>query len=85
MTMTISVPVFPLRKEIADRKRRKGFALFNRLCRREEPVEAAPVDRYSLEGFEFDFSELRRHRRAAAEPMPELKLPAKGAPSTGRA
>lgn len=57
MTITINVPVFPMRKEIADRKRKRGLkiaglTLPNPLtAKRSEP-------RYSRDGLEFDVSGL---------------------------
>ncbi|QRG07634.1 hypothetical protein EZH22_04355 [Xanthobacter dioxanivorans] len=67
MTITINVPVFPLRKEIAARKRRLGLSLgFSRGPRDAAAGKASggkcgsaaagPEPRYTAEGLEFDVS-----------------------------
>ncbi|MFG1416231.1 hypothetical protein V5F38_03610 [Xanthobacter sp. V0B-10] len=64
MTITINVPVFPMRKEIAARKERRGLKIagltfHNALSgRKAEP-------RYSREGLEFDVSGLGKPDRSA--------------------
>jgi len=53
MTITINVPVFPMRKEIADLKQRRGWKLGNlSLPHAFTRKPAAP--RYSQDGLEFD-------------------------------
>lgn len=53
MTITINVPIFPLRKEIAARKRRMGLSLS--LPLRGAAASARDTDlRYTADGLEFD-------------------------------
>ncbi|MFG1345335.1 hypothetical protein V5F59_10610 [Xanthobacter autotrophicus DSM 431] len=63
MTITINVPVFPLRKEIADRKRRLGLSLGLPLRGKKAPEkggEAGTDPRYTADGLEFDVSGLAK-------------------------
>lgn len=66
MTITINVPVFPLRKEIAARKRRLGLSqlLPMRGAKgRAAGAEAGPDPRYTAEGLEFDVAGLANPSR----------------------
>ncbi|MFG1180535.1 hypothetical protein [Xanthobacter versatilis] len=59
MTITINVPVFPLRKEIAARKRRLSLSLGLPLRGAKGGAKAAgtgPDPRYTADGLEFDVS-----------------------------
>ncbi|MFG1350619.1 hypothetical protein [Xanthobacter autotrophicus] len=59
MTITINVPVFPLRKEIAARKRRMGLSLglLGRGAKGgTKGTGAGPDARYTADGLEFDVS-----------------------------
>ncbi|WP_454915054.1 hypothetical protein [Xanthobacter sediminis] len=59
MTITINVPVFPMRKEIAARKRRRGLKIGP--LEFHNPLAAKTAEpRYSREGLEFDVSGLRK-------------------------
>lgn len=62
MTITINVPVFPLRKEIAARKRRRGFP-FSLRGGKSGTAEADPNPRYTEDGLEFDVTGLARPPR----------------------
>lgn len=57
MTITINVPVFPMRKEITDRKQRRGLKLGN-LAFHNPLTAKGTAKRYSREGLEFDVSGL---------------------------
>lgn len=57
MTITINVPVFPMRKEIAARKRRRGLKI-GTLEFPNPLATKATEPRYSREGLEFDVSGL---------------------------
>ncbi|MEP9354343.1 hypothetical protein ABLE93_12170 [Xanthobacter sp. KR7-65] len=66
MTITINVPVFPLRKEIAARKRRRGFPMSFSLrgcasAAREENLDP----RYTEDGLEFDVTGIARPPRGS--------------------
>lgn len=61
MTITINVPVFPLRKEIAARKRRLGLSLGLRRPR-SAPENGGTDLRYTAEGLEFDVTGLGKPR-----------------------
>lgn len=63
MTITINVPVFPLRKEIDARKRRLRFplGLSSRGCKTAD--EAPANSRYTEAGLEFDVTGIARHPR----------------------
>ncbi len=63
MTITINVPVFPLRKEIDARKRRLRFPLgfSSRGCKAAD--EAPANSRYTEAGLEFDVTGIARHPR----------------------
>lgn len=68
MTITINVPVFPLRKEIDARKRRLRFPLsFSPLSfasRASKATDEAPANsRYTEAGLEFDVTGISRHPR----------------------
>ena len=57
MTITINVPVFPLRKEIAARKRRIGLSLglLGRGAKgAAKGAGTGPAPRYTADGLEFD-------------------------------
>jgi len=57
MTITINVPVFPMRKEISARKKRRGLKIGT--LEFHNPLAAkASAPRYSREGLEFDVSGL---------------------------
>jgi len=66
MTITINVPVFPLRKEIAARKRRLALSLGLPLRGSKDAGKAGkgtgtgPDPRYTADGLEFDVSEFLR-------------------------
>lgn len=64
MTITINVPVFPLRKEIAARKRRLRlpFCLAPR-GGKDGAGEAPANSRYTEAGLEFDVTGIARHPR----------------------
>ncbi|MDQ0503544.1 hypothetical protein [Xanthobacter agilis] len=57
MTITINVPVFPMRKEIAARKQRRGLNI-GTLPFQNTLATKTPEPRYSREGLEFDVSGL---------------------------
>lgn len=65
MTMTINVPVFPMRKEIANRKRSRALSFFS-LSFGGEDARPAP-SRYSRDGFEFDFSTVEKAAKVRAK------------------
>lgn len=63
MTITINVPVFPLRKEIDARKRRLRFPL-SFSSRGGKATDEAPANsRYTEAGLEFDVTSIARHPR----------------------
>lgn len=57
MTITINVPLFPMRKEIAARKRRRGLKI-GTLPFQNALAAKSSEPRYSREGLEFDVSGL---------------------------
>ncbi|MFG1477228.1 hypothetical protein V5F53_01025 [Xanthobacter sp. V4C-4] len=57
MTITINVPLFPMRKEIADRKQRRGLKIGFLPFLGARGTKTAE-QRYSREGLEFDVSGL---------------------------
>lgn len=70
MTITINVPVFPLRKEIAARKRRLALSLGLPLRGAKDTAKTSakggkgtgtgPDPRYTADGLEFDVSDFMR-------------------------
>ena len=63
MTITINVPVFPLRKEIDARKRRLRFPL-SFSSRGSKAADESPANsRYTEAGLEFDVTGIARHPR----------------------
>lgn len=64
MTMTINVPVFPMRKEIEERKQRRGvlFSLFSFPFSKAKPVQTRSGDRYSADALEFDVAAFAARR-----------------------
>lgn len=65
MTITINVPVFPLRKEIAARKRRMGLSLSLPL-RGTRSAPGGTDPRYTAEGLEFDVSDMDKPAKGPA-------------------
>lgn len=63
MTITINVPVFPLRKEIDARKRRLRFPLSLAPRGKAGAGEAQTNPRYTEVGLEFDVTGIARHPR----------------------
>lgn len=64
MTITINVPVFPLRKEIEARKRRLRFPIsFSSRGCKAGADEAQANSRYTEAGLEFDVTGIARHPR----------------------
>ena len=82
MTITINVPVFPLRKEIAARKRRLALSLglplrgtkdaTKNTAKGNKGTGTGPDPRYTADGLEFDVSDLMRApaRTGKADPEP---------------
>ncbi len=66
MTMTINVPVFPMRKEIEERKQRRGvlFSLFP--FGKAKPVPTRSEERYSADALEFDVAAFTGRRSGPA-------------------
>ncbi|MDI4665425.1 hypothetical protein K9U40_13955 [Xanthobacter autotrophicus] len=66
MTITINVPVFPLRKEIAARKRRLNLSLCLPGRGAKGGAKGAgngPDPRYTADGLEFDVSDIGKPGR----------------------
>ncbi|WP_024276832.1 hypothetical protein [Xanthobacter sp. 126] len=63
MTITINVPVFPLRKEIDARKRRLRLPLSFSSRGSKAGDEAPANSRYTEAGLEFDVTGIARHPR----------------------
>jgi len=61
MTITINVPVFPMRKEIADRKQRRSWKLGNLAFPHAFSRKPAAA-RYSEDGLEFDIGGVAKPR-----------------------
>ncbi|MFG1295241.1 MULTISPECIES: hypothetical protein [Xanthobacter] len=59
MTITINVPLFPMRKEIAARKERRGLKIGTLMFHNVFGSKKA-ARRYSREGLEFDVSDFAK-------------------------
>ncbi|MGR7995442.1 hypothetical protein [Xanthobacter sp. ZOL 2024] len=64
MTITINIPLFPMRKEIADRKRKRGLKIGG-LPFPGSLTSKPSEPRYSRDGLEFDVSGLGKPSRSS--------------------